>query len=198
MQCAFSQNKTKKHSPGNLLIKSLRETFARDFFCSPTQSIVNELLNKRIRRWRKKRFKSFQHSSSEEAYRKKFSFVPIIISKFNCELTFLNHPNVVTGGRASARHFKVTFSPSALVMFRDGSSFAKCTETVGGSAGWKSLQLWQKFCGREIRKYTNMQRLSSSYPRVHHSRTTGLWIDKWAPLRRSPPTPSTSVYSTSD
>lgn len=49
------------------------------------------------------------------------------------QLTFLNHPNVVTGGRASARHFKVTFSPSALVMLRLGSSLAKWTETFGGS-----------------------------------------------------------------
>lgn len=123
-------------------IFSLRvyEKLLRGIFCSPTQSIVKELLNKRIRRLRKKRFKSFQHSSSKEAYRKKFSFVPIIISKFNCELTFLNHPNVVTGGRASARHFKVTFSPSALVIFRDGSSFAKCTETVGGSAEFMEMR----------------------------------------------------------
>jgi len=48
-------------------------------------------------------------------------------------LTFLYHPNDVTGGRASARHFKVTFCPSALVIFRLGSSFARWTETVGGS-----------------------------------------------------------------
>lgn len=49
------------------------------------------------------------------------------------ELTFLNQAYELTGGRASARHLNVTFCPSALVTKRLGSSFAKCTDTVGGS-----------------------------------------------------------------
>lgn len=89
------------------------------------------------------------------------SFVSFIIAKLNCkshkwkrnsrQLTFLYQPNVVTGGRASARHFRVTLSPSALVIFRLGSSFAKWTETVGGSVKnlckrargeWRKESLW--------------------------------------------------------
>lgn len=48
-------------------------------------------------------------------------------------LTFLNQPKEETGGRASARHFNVTFSPSERVTTRLGSSLARWTETVGGS-----------------------------------------------------------------
>lgn len=48
-------------------------------------------------------------------------------------LTFLYQEKDVTGGRASARHLSVTFSPSARVMTRLGSSLARCTDTTGSS-----------------------------------------------------------------
>lgn len=48
-------------------------------------------------------------------------------------LTFLNHEYSETGGLASARHLSVTFSRSARVTIRLGSSLARCTDTVGAS-----------------------------------------------------------------
>lgn len=49
-------------------------------------------------------------------------------------LTFLYQEKEVTGGLASARHFSVTFSPSARVITRLGSSLDRCTDTTGSSA----------------------------------------------------------------
>uniref|UniRef100_A0A182Q8G4 Uncharacterized protein n=1 Tax=Anopheles farauti TaxID=69004 RepID=A0A182Q8G4_9DIPT len=67
----------------------------------------------------------------------------------------------VTGGLASARHFSVTFSPSARVITRLGSSFDRCTDTTGSSG---------KFGAGGRRKVDNVEkmRLSSIAPPENH------------------------------
>lgn len=62
------------------------------------------------------------------------------VRKTKIKITFLNHRNNSAGGFASARHFNVTLSLSGRIIKRlgIGSSFAKCTETLGASENSKT------------------------------------------------------------